>query len=347
MWRRGLPAAVLLAGISLGACGDATPGYLLHLARGQLHVLLESRPLEVVRHATIDSVRLARLDWVDTVRAYAVDIGLAGAHTNYTRFYDTGTAPISYNVSASPVDALQPFQWHFPLVGPLPYKGYFDRQPALAEAQRLRDLGYDALARSVSAYSTLGYLPDPLLSSMLDDGEERLADLLLHELTHATIFAQGQVDYNESTASFVGRQGAVELMQRRYGPESTQVESIHERRGQAQLFTQFMGTFLDELDSLYAQGLERDQVLAGRGQLLLSAQRRYRSHPLAGSRYDGFLQWEQVNNARLLSYRRYNRDLHLFEAVYEAQDADLKSSIEVYAQCADTGDPWVCLEQVH
>jgi predicted aminopeptidase len=339
-------AMSLTMSLGLTACGDATPGYVLHLAQGQMQVLLDSQPIQQVRAQTTDPARLAQLDWVDSVRAYAGEIGLRGAHTNYSRFYDTGAHPISYNVSASPVDELSPFQWKFPFLGALPYKGYFDRQRAVDEAQRLTELGYDALARPVAAYSTLGYLPDPLLSSMLDDGEARLADLLLHELTHVTIFADGQVDYNESTASFVGRQGALDMMRRRYGANAAQVDSIRIRREDSTNFTEFIGTLLDQLDSLYAQDLKRDEILTSRDQLLRAAQERYRQHPqLAGSRYDGFLRWERVNNARLLSYRRYNRDLHLFTAVHDAQRADLKASLPIFAHCAEQTDPWDCLEQ--
>jgi predicted aminopeptidase len=328
----------------LGACGDATPGYLLHLTQGQMRVLLGSQPIDQILPTTTDTLHLRRFAWVDTVRAYASTIGLQGAQTNYTRFFDTGSTPISYNVSASPRTRLEPYEWDFPFVGPLPYKGFFTRDLALAEAEALRAEGFDAIARPVAAYSTLGYLPDPLLSTMLADDEARLADLLLHELTHATIFAEGQIDYNESTATFVGRKGALRLMQRRYGDESPRVRSIGERHHEALQFNQFMAVFLDELDSLYALNLDVDRLLPLRQVLLHTAQDRYRADPLFGSRYDDFLQWERVNNARLLSYRRYHRDLHLFDQVYSAQGQDLGACVEVFTQCAQDPLPFACLE---
>ncbi|MBT4100922.1 MAG: hypothetical protein HOM68_25680 [Gemmatimonadetes bacterium] len=309
-----------------------------------MRVLLGSQPIDQIRPTTTDTLHLSRFAWVDTVRAYAGSIGLHGAQTNYTRFFNTGSAPISYNVSASPKTRLEPYEWDFPFVGPLPYKGFFTRDLALAEAEALRTQGFDAIARSVAAYSTLGYLPDPLLSTMLDDGEARLADLLLHELTHATIFAEGQIDYNESTATFVGRKGALILMKRRYGDESPEVRSIGEGHDEALQFNQFMAVFLDELDSLYSRNLDLDHLLPLRQGLLHTAQDRYRGDPLFGSRYDGFLQWEHVNNARLLSYRRYHRDLHLFDQVYLAQEKNLPACVEVFTECAQESEPFACLE---
>ncbi|MBU07402.1 MAG: hypothetical protein CME13_05430 [Gemmatimonadetes bacterium] len=336
--------ARLLLASSLVACGDATPRYILHLANGQMQVMLGSQPIEHVRATTTDRLHLERFDWVDTVRAFAQATGLHGAHTNYTRFFDTGSEPVSYNVSASPVDRLEPYLWHFPLVGDLPYKGFFDRDLAVAEAEHLRKRGFDAITRPVAAYSTLGYLPDPLLSSMLEDDENRLADLLLHELSHATIFAESETDYNESAASFIGRQGALTLIRRKYGSDAPEVKEIFGSRHHATEFATFMGTFLDELDSLYALGQQRDSLLVARVDVLRAAQDRYRQHPeLPGSRYDGFLKWHQVNNARLLSYRRYNRDLDQFAALHSAHGEDLSITIGILGECANGADPWACL----
>ncbi len=309
-----------------------------------MQVILNSEPIEDLRSATSDSLRLQRFAWIDTIRAYADAIGLEGARTNYTRLFDTGPDAVSYNVSASPVTRLEPFLFHFPFVGPLPYKGYFTRDLAVAEAERLRAKGYDTIWRPVSAYSTLGYLPDPLLSTMLEDSEDRLADLLLHELTHATIFAKGHIDYNESVATFVGRQGSLTLMSKRHGEESPQVLSIDERLRQSTQFTTFMTCFLNELDSLYALNLDHQTLLGERDDLLRLAQDRYRADPLFGSRYDGFLSWKQVNNAQLLSYRRYNRDLHLFEQVYQSTGRDLGASVRVFSRCSGSPHPFNCLQ---
>ena len=323
--------------------------YFAHLARGQARIALNSRPLdEVMADADLPADTRRRLDFVQAVRAFAHDhIGLAGSD-NYTRYYDTGGEPVSWNVSACPPDRFEPHRWWFPIVGNVPYKGFFSRHRAIRERDRLRAEGLDAQARAISAYSTLGYFSDPVLTTMLAYPEDSLADLLIHELTHATVYAKGHTDFNESLASFVGQVGSLEMLSHRYGANSEPVAQARQRRADATVFRSFMAQVVSTLDSLYSLGLPRDEVLQRRGEVFAGCKGRYRlirSHLRRPDQYDGFLKWE-IDNARLMSYRRYNRDLDLFCHLYEREGNSLRRVVQMAATCEHAKDPWQCMRGV-
>jgi len=323
--------------------------YYAHLARGQARIALNSHPLdEVMADPDLPADTREQLDFVQAVRAFAHDhIGLATSD-NYTRYYDTGGEPVSWNVSACPPDRFVPHRWWFPIVGNVPYKGFFSRPRAIRERDRLRADGLDAQARAVSAYSTLGYFSDPVLTTMLAYPEDALADLLIHELTHATVYVKGQTDFNESLASFVWQVGSLEMLSHRYGADGEQVARARERRADAAVFRSFMAEAVSALDSLYSLGLPRDEVLQRRGEVFAECKGRYRRRRgqlRRPDQYDGFLEWE-IDNARLMSYRRYNRDLDLFRRLYEREGNSLRRVVQVAATCEHATDPWQCVREI-
>lgn len=319
------------------------------MARGQARIVLDSRPIpELLADSRLDSTVRRQLKLVGAIRAFAADsLGLEQG-SNYTRYYDTGGDPVSWNISASPADRFAPYTWDFPLVGALPYKGYFERPRAEAARDRLQKAGYDVLLRPVSAYSTLGFFSDPVLSTMMSYTPVQLADLIIHELTHSTIFADGQADFNESLAGFIGRAGSLWFVRHHFGDDTPLVPQALQSRQDRRLFRRFMVKVVARLDSLYGQGLPLEQVLARRQAVFAAAKDEYRALRPQFQRlnYDGFLQWE-VNNARLLSYRRYHREPEVFQRVVDISGGRLDKALKVFKGCEDADDPWACLKAWH
>lgn len=334
----------VLIGLSLLGGWGCNLNYYWHLARGQSRVLYKRIPVQsLLAQSDVAAQTRTQLELIQAVLGYAESVGLK-PDEHYTTFYDTGGGPISWNVSACPPDRFAPYTWDFPFVGEVPYKGFFRRDLADAEYAALAAEGYDAIVRPVSAYSTLGIFSDPILSSMLGYAPDQLADLILHELTHARVYAPSQTDFNESLATFVGRQGALLFLAQHFGPYTPLLQQAKARRADAALFRHFMAETVAALDSLYSLGLPRNAVLRDRQAVFAQRQRDFAliQAQFTHSRYDGFLQWE-LNNARLLSYRRYNANLALFAAVYRARDEDLARALDIFATCAEEGDPWQCL----
>lgn len=321
--------------------------YYLHLAKGQARILWRSEPVdEVLAAATTPPATATKLRLIGELRLFARQrLGLKTGGS-YTRFFDTGGQPVSWNVSACPPESFAAHLWHFPIVGDLPYKGFFDRDRAAKERDALQALGLDVAMGPVSAYSTLGYFSDPVLSTMLDEEEGNLAELILHELTHATIYPRGQAEYSESAATFVGQAGALLFLAGKYGQDSPQLRQARLRQEDARRFTSFMKEVADSLDGLYAQALPRGEVLQRRQEVFARAKERYRTRraEFQVDNYDAFLKWE-INNARLLSYRRYHRELGLFDRIFAARQAHPDQAIALFKECGDDPDPWDCLRR--
>ena len=70
---------------------------------------------------------------------------------------------------------------------------FFDKQKADNELLSLKNKGYDTDLYAVSGWSTLGFLQDPILSQWLLYSEGKLANLIIHELTHSTLYVKNNV----------------------------------------------------------------------------------------------------------------------------------------------------------
>src|SRR5262249_41967930 len=150
------------------------------------------------------------------------------ATENYVRYTQLDRDAAVYVVQAAPPLELKPRLWSFPIVGTVPYLGWFNVKDAKAYAQTLAQQGLDVDVRGASAYSTLGWFKDPVLSTMIGEGDGALGELantVLHESTHATLYVKGQSAFNESLASFVGDRLARDWLATRFGEGSRQLKA--------------------------------------------------------------------------------------------------------------------------
>lgn len=200
--------------------------YLLGQAKGQLHVLTSTQALlEYAQKEERTQLEKENIDLIEKVKKYSCD-SLAYLPTgNFTTVYDQHNAPVLWVITASEALALKAYYWTFPIVGKVNYKGFFNKETALKEANKLRCQNYDVDLRSVSAWSTLGWFSDPLMSGMLQRSKADLCDLLFHELFHATCYLPGKVDFNENVASFIARKAT-----QKYLKEDTMALRLYEER---------------------------------------------------------------------------------------------------------------------
>ena len=160
-----------------------------------------------------------RLVRVSQVRDFASKLGLR-VGKRYTHYAPWPGDRIVTTVVATRAGEIRPASFWFPIVGRVPYKGYFDREKAASEAERLRAHGLDVCESRVAAYSTLGWFDDPVTGPMLREPEAELVETLLHELVHATFYTRDDADWSEGTASFVGEEARVRFYERTQGPEA-------------------------------------------------------------------------------------------------------------------------------
>lgn len=289
---------------ALLATGCGAPGYLFQAAQGQMDLVCRARPLQRAIDDPTTPPRVRRLlAEVPSIKAFGVGFGLTP-----TKSYETYVAldrpRVVYVTTASEKLAFKPRRWRFPIVGSVPYLGWFDLDDAKRYAAELEQEGLDAEVRGASAYSTLGWFRDPVLSSMLPEGPATLAglvDVVLHESTHATVYVPGQSTFNESLAEFVS-DNLTGVYLRDHGLladllafQNGHAESDRRRKRMHEAYV--------ALDTLYKSKKSRDDKLAEKAEILetLREELGFR-HP--------------INNATLLESRTYGSETDKFAALF-------------------------------
>jgi predicted aminopeptidase len=333
-----------LTGSSSG-CVGTNFGYILTAGSGQFNVLTHTVPLdEVLADPKLDADRQEKLLWVQQSRDYAKEsLGLK-TRKNFTTFYDTGDGPAVYNLSASRKDALEPLTWSFPIIGQIQYLGYFKADQAEKKALDLQEQGYDVIIYGAIAYSTLGYFKDPIFSSVLDLDKGQLAELIIHELTHATVYKAGDSEFNESVANFVGRTGALQFIAEIEGSESELLTRYTNYKEDNGVINSFLDEFIDELQAFYARtDLTSEEKIARREEIFQSARQRFAGE-IAPTLHepDRFASVADMptSNAWILLHYRYNKDMTIFEDVYQTCGRDLAKAVKVFKLAEDADDSY-------
>jgi predicted aminopeptidase len=330
---------------SLVSC---SPGYVLRAAWEETRILARRRPIaEALNDPSLDEATRGKLETVVQARSFAqrdldLDVG-----DSYTSFSDIGRDTLALVLSASPMDRLAAHTWWFPIVGRVPYKGFFSLDAAEKERRKLEEKKYDTYLRTTSAFSTLGWLPDPLLSTVLRQDSVGLVETVIHEVTHNTLFVTGQVKFNESFANFVGSVGAIEFYCRP-GQDAALCQVARDRWHDTVRFGEFLDWLWDELEALYAEGLDLDALAPRRQALLAEAAERFEGEYAPAMRTRGFARYDVtgINNASLIARHLYYHQLGLFDALYE-QTGDLRRSCQsIAAAVREFDDPWTAMDRL-
>ena len=246
---------------------------------------------------------------------------------------------ILYVITACEKDGLQLYTWNFPITGRVTYKSFFTKEGVLKEEQFLERKGLDIFVQRAGAYSTLGWLKDPIFSSMMEWNHVALANLILHEMTHATVYFKDEADFNEQLATFIGNRGAIDFLIEKHGVESKEVtEAIHIQEDDL-LFSRWVDQACQRLSTYYAKEISRDEKLRGREEIFRSIKEEFREIKVQ-FKTDCYKDFEKkdLNNAVLLAYRRYIHGLEKFEALYEYLGRDLKKVIEFFKEVQASGE---------
>lgn len=339
--------AVLLGGIVLSAlvpgCGV---GYVVRSAYFQGELMTSRTPVEEVLASDRLSVEQRdRLLQVADIKRFGEEIGLKP-----TKNYDTIAIDWDrtiWNLTACQPLAFKPKTWRFPIVGRVPYLGFFRRADADRWKERLETQGYEVYLRTAGAYSTLGWFRDPILLPMLDWNAFQLADTVLHELVHATLWIKGSVKFNESFANFLGEEAAFRYLKERFGVESPVYIQAVQSKEDLDRWRGLLRQLYADLDTVYrdetlqvAQKQERKTTLfSGLEQRVIEAG----FHNPA--RFVATANKQPWNNARLMQYRTYNHNRDRFQALLDGESGDLNQFIKrIQTLTHKSNDPFSALE---
>jgi len=330
-------AGLLLAAGLLTGCGGVE--YVAQLAAGQFQINGHVEPIEdVLASGRLSQEDADKLRLIVRTREYAARVIGLNVGSAYTTFYDTAGDPLAWNLSAARQDALVAKTWRFPAVGEFPYLTFFDEEYLHEVERALQQAGYDTLTYELDAYSTLGIFEDPVRSPMLRRSPLSLVETVIHELLHNTIWRPSATTFNESLATFVGRQGAVEFLRDTFGEESGWPQFATGYYADLDRVNAFLTQLYQDLEAYYAQPLSRDQKIAGRESVYQAARDRFTTEVLPTLNYGAlFASYASLptNNAWVLANQRYNLDLDVFAQVHTATGGNWAATLEVFRAAAN------------
>ncbi|MFI5363661.1 MAG: aminopeptidase [Elusimicrobiota bacterium] len=332
---RPLKALPLLALAFLGAC---SPVYVARSAAGHAGLLWRRRSIDKTISDPRTQPELKRkLELVVAVRAFAFDrLKLKRSHDFETWSPVEGPA-LTWLVEASARARLETYLFHFPLIGSFPYQGYFRRDLADREAAALERKGYDATVSGAAAYHTGLPIADPVPSTLLAYGDGALADTLIHELTHGTVYFKNRSDFDEALACWVGARGAAEYLTARDGANGAALKEYLDDGAAGETREALYRELRGRLAALYDGPGTDAEKLEKRKDVFEWARAQAKSRGLAPLR-------EPLNNAVVLSHALYAPDFAPFDALFEKSGRDWSRTIAAL-KMLDRRDPFSALRR--
>lgn len=310
-----------LSFLSLSGC--STIGYLAQAGRGQLKIMNRARPLdEVIADERVPKRVRTLLSQVAPIKEFGERYGLKPT-SNYREYVALDHPYVSYVVSACHPLRFEAKTWSFPLVGSFSYLGWFDPERAKQHAEQLKtESGWDVDVRGASAYSTLGWFRDPLLSSMINTGEEGLGDLaniVLHESLHATIYVSNQSTFNESLASFVADHLTTLFLKSGGVAHLAEAEAYEKAEARGKERRQKMHDAYEELNRLYESAKSDSEKLEKKAEVLKAL-----SAALEAKR--------PINNATLIQYKTYDTSAEFFSRMLSQCRGDMSRMLQALSR---------------
>jgi len=172
--------------------------------------------------------------------------------------------------------------------------------------------------RGASAYSTLGWFRDPVLSSMIPDGPEALGalvDVVLHESVHATLHLDGQAPFNESLASFVAATLTPRYFAQTRGGASREAFAWEQAEERTEVAARELAAARATLETLYASQVTDQEKRAQKAQILGALGVRLQAR-------------RRITNATLAQHKTYSSGGQGFARLLQACGGDLRCLLD-------------------
>lgn len=306
--------------------------------------MMEREPIEkTLNNEKLSLEEKSKLRVSQEAKTFAEEFLHLAKTKNYSTYVSLNQPYVTYVVSASPKWELQSHLWSFPIVGKVPYKGFFNEKLAREEELELQKQNLDTYLRGVSAFSTLGWFNDPIYSSMLRYRESDLVNTIIHETVHATLYIKNSADFNERMAVFIGNKGTDQFYLHKEGPNSPTLTRIKLENEDDRLFSNFISFELNELKRWYLSQKETpgQQNEEARQIKFQELQKKFSIDILPLMKTDQHKSFAKMslNNAKLVLFKTYMEDLSDFENLYELSDADWKKFLKYCKQLESHAKP--------
>lgn len=333
---RGL--SLLLLCLTISGC---SLGYLAKNAYHQARLLKSARPISrILEDPSIDDATKNKLRLAQEAKVFAETELHLKETKNYSTFVKLDGPYVTYIVSAAPKNELKYYTWYFPIVGHVPYKGYFVKNGAEDEARELAQEGYDTYVRGVTAFSTLGWFKDPVLSSMLGYADYDLVNTIIHETVHATLYISSSANFNERLASYLGDLGTVMFYEKKQ-PNHPLLAVIRNDDEDQKLFGTFISSQIKELENWYRDHKNDHDLLESREKKFEQIKETFRKEILPRMKTQKYARFAdaELNNARLMGFKLYMNDLEDFDKLTRIFKGDFKLILKFCKSLEDSKDP--------
>lgn len=310
--------------VASGVAGCASISYYAKSLEGHVEIMAARKNVAgLIKDPATPEVLRAKLKSASAIRRFATEALALPDNSSYRSYADIGREAVTWAVFAAPQFSLAPRTWCFPVFGCVTYRGYFDRKDAAENADELRKQGLDVYVTGVTAYSTLGWSSDPLLSTMLGPDDTFLASLIFHELAHQRLYVNDDSAFNEAFAVAVETSGVRKWL-RASGNLAGLRRYEADRRRRAD-FLGLLATTRDELRQVYQSSRPPEQMAAAKAAAIEKLRARYRlmrNRRWAGYRgYDAWIN-APINNAKLAATAVYGEQVPAFLRLFDLCSGD-------------------------
>ena len=336
-----ISAALFLLIVASSLLTSCNPLYVARAAVEETKILMSREAItEVVQDPELAPDLRAKLKLVLEAREFAIKHLELEPRDSFTMYADIGREQLAWVLVASKRDAFELYTWWFPFVGSVPYKGFFEREDADDAAQDLEAVGFETRVRPTEAISTLGWFNDPLLSTTLKNTSAQIANTVIHESVHSTVWIPGHVDFNESLANFVGAVGAQRFAKFRLSQcRADNIEcqklakSFLDQTEQRLAFefelTDFVSELFGKLDGLYKSSATSEEKLNQRKMIFEQTVAALRT------KYPAMQAFRSINNAEIIQFKLYLTELRKFDALFKKQREDMPKFLDTMRAIAE------------
>ncbi len=305
-------------------------GHLAKSAYYQSQLLLSREPIDEIlkENKSLSDEQTHKLKLALEISDFSWQkLGLK-KNNNYRKFVQLDQPYVIYTLNAANKYEVKNYEWNYPLVGKMPYIGYFKLEDGKKAESEMIEKGFDTYLRGVSAYSTLGWFDDPILSSMLRYDDYDLVNTIIHENTHATLFIKNNADFNERLASFVGNVGAEIYYREKEGSDSETLKQAEFEGFDEKIFSKFVTNEITQMNLWYKDFQIQNESLTVdefNKKLIVSREIEFNKitkkfteviKPHMKTKKFDYFEKLSINNARLGLYKTYMMDLTDFEKAY-------------------------------
>jgi predicted aminopeptidase len=314
--------AMFLAAVLTG-CGSI--GYYKQLISGQIAIINKKQPIHELLDNPDTSEKLKeRLRLVMDIRSFAKNDLFLPVKGQYLSFVELDRPFAGWNMWATPEFSFSPKTWCYPIIGCAIYRGYFSKEDAFNYGHQLEAKGYDVYIGGVAAYSTLGWLDDPVFSTFVYRSDIKLAALIFHELSHHLLYIADDTTFNESFAIAVEQESLRRWLAARDNLKASEDYKMDYRRRRQ--FINLVMKYHKELETLYAKDLSTPEKRDAKATVFEKLKDEYRILKQQWGGYSGYDLWvyQKMNNAKLISVSTYHDLVPAFLELLKACNNDLK-----------------------